>query len=425
MAKRHIIYPAPRVAQVDADILDGELFSLLKQQLSDVFLLLTNKSWTFDLHPELWSLGLKLSMFWLTTYKSGSSYGHKLQNLKLSDSKTGRVIGKRTRICILSIIIGEYFVKKLQSYLFSLPDNSRNGNSFFEKVKEAVVRRRHQIIKRADEAIKILGLVNFLTFLVYGKFPSLLHRVLGVSLTPVIPDLLKFNGDKVSFEFQNRQLVWNVMTEFLVFILPLLQLHKWKKLTRLLIPKQSGSNHLLVSLIPVETRFLNLPQSQCAICIESIEASGIKAASTFVTNPHITNCGHIYCYICLASRFSAAESGHEEAEGCPRCRLRIENFKPYGELETSRDSRAIIVEYDEVEEESSLSDVEVSHEKVEGALTDSGAFIDLPESVTESEGMSEEDYSEHEDLEEEDLVESAFDDDDDEYDDDDDDVFME
>lgn len=63
-------------------------------------------------------------------------------------------------------------------------------------------------------------------FLVNGKYPSLIHRALRITMTPIASDLLRFNGSNVNFEFQNRQLVWNVMTEFLVFLLPLLQLNK-------------------------------------------------------------------------------------------------------------------------------------------------------------------------------------------------------
>lgn len=401
MPINNIIYPSPRVSQLDAYILDGELFSLLKQQLADSFQQLSGKSWSYGQHPELWSLALKLLIFKLTTYKSGSTYGLKLQNLKLSDS-SGKIIGNKTRLLILATIFGDYSFKILQSYLYLMESSEQRNNTLLDRIKAFAYRHKETFLKKTDESIKILGLVNFVSFLVYGRYPTILHRVLGVSLTPIIADLLKFDGDKVNFEFQNRQLVWNVMTEFLVFILPLLQLGKLKRQITQFLPRKSKNNYKPVSEIPVHTRFTGLPISQCAICIESIERLGMKAASTHVTNAYITNCGHIFCYVCLAARFSAIENGNEDAEGCPRCRLKLTTFTPY---EEDCDPDAIMVDYEEVE-----SDIEEEPEKPQDDLSESDS-----DEAPQNEKL---DFSEMEDLEEDDMDDDMDDDDDDEYDDD-------
>lgn len=343
------VYPSPRVSQLDAYILDNELFSLLKQQLSDVFALQSNKPWSYSQNPELWLLALNVLVFRLTTWKSGSSYGLKLQNLKFTNSRSGKLIGSGARIVLLGVLVGDYLFKRLQLYLYSADDVRSSGELLVGKLKNLLIRHKSTLLNRANSIIKLANLANFLLFLVQGRFPTLVHRILGISLTPVVADLLKFNGDNVNFEFQNRQLVWNVMTEFLVFTLPLLHIRKWTRALRSLFPSRNGSNSApLTSETPLKTRFSDLPVSQCAICIELTEISGIKAASTYVTNPCITNCGHIFCYVCLATRFNAIENGSEEAEGCPRCRMKLESFRL---CDNDVDQDAIMVDYEEAEEE--------------------------------------------------------------------------
>lgn len=409
MSGKHIFYPSPRVSQLDAYILDGELFSLLKQQLADSFQLLSGKSWSYGQQPELWTLALKLLIFRLTTYKSGSTYGLKLQNLKLSNSSTGRIIGRGTKLFILGTIFGDFLFKKFQSYLYSIEGPVVSGDSVYEKLRAAIIRNKDAILKKIDDSVKILDLCNFVAFLVYGRYPTILHRILGVSLTPIIADLLKFDADKVNFEFQNRQLVWNVMTEFLVFILPMLHLRKVKRLILSILPNTRKVEYRSTSEKPVQTRFTTLPLSQCAICIETIERSDIKAASTHVTNAFITNCGHIFCYICLATRFNAIENGNEEAEGCPRCRLKLEHFHQYGSQEDV-DTDAIMVAYEDVEE---ASDDEV--------IENTNGAEDLEDNLEEDHLLlnEKEDFSEMEDLEEEveDYEDEGDDYEDEDYDD--------
>lgn len=384
-------YPSPRVAQLDAYILDSELVTLLKQSFSSIFQHHNNKQWAYDQHPELWDLALNVIVFKLTTWKSGSSYGMSLQNLKLSNSRTGKTIGYTRRMILLGFIIGDYLYSKLESYLYAAEDTP--SFSLLQRIRSFIVRHKDIILLKVTNSLRILNLINFTLFLLNGKYPSLIHRVAGISITPIVTDLLRFNGDNVNFEFQNRQLVWNVMTEFLVFILPLLQLKKLRHMSKkLLLPYKKD----VVEKNPYST----LPLAQCAICRakrDGAVAAGEKKMASLpctVTNAYITNCGHIYCYICIASAFSAFETS-DGSDKCLRCNEKLEWFKKYEDVDTD----AIMVEYEEVEEE------EEHEEAVEGE-----------DDEQEQEYESEEDNSQSE------LEEQLEDyDDDDEYDDDDDD----
>lgn len=410
MALKNFWYPSPRVLQLDAGILDGELYSLLKQQLADSFQLLSPKFFSYNLHPELWSLVLKLLLFRVTTFKSGSSYGFKLQNLKLSDRRTGDVIGKKLRYVLLSAIIGQYFFEKAKSYLYNLDESQLTDRKvWIRRLKKILYQFRAPLLRVSDDLVKIAGLINFVLFLVQGRYASLLHRLLGIVITPLNPDLLKFNGDNVSFEFQNRQLVWNVMTEFLVFVIPLLQVQKWRRLAHSMVTRDNNNSSNSVEI--QQTRFTTLPKSQCAICIEMAEASGIKAASTLVTNPYVTNCGHIFCYICLATRRNAIENGNDLAELCPRCNKKILFFKEYDEEEDPEKNASIIVEYEDMEDVIDLEDLEEAKESND-AKSNSSIGQETEKNGLDLDDDVNVDYSDNEDLEEELDQESDFGDDD-------------
>jgi peroxin-2 len=407
-----ISYPSPRVSQLDAHILDSELTGLLKQQLVDIFLLHTAHWWTYNHHPELYTLLLNLVIFRLTVWRSGSLYGLALQNLKLADWRSGAVIGPAKRVALCAVLVGLYGWLRLQLYMY-LQEHAQTAHdsSWRLRVWAAVMRHRDVVLGRANDVVRLVNLANFVLFLVNGQHVLVVHRLLGVSLVPVVTDLLKFNGDNVNFEFQNRQLAWNVMTEFLVFLLPLLKL---KKLRR-------GFNRLRGAREqqPKAAPFAHLALSQCAICIEGARAAGRLVEGAFpVTNAHVTNCGHIYCYVCISTRFHMIEVAEGEAERCPRCAARLEWFRQFDDV----DAGAVVVEYEEVEEWEEEMDEEEGKNGEKGMHEEKGKEgKEVNESTDEGEsadevdeegaddavaGDSEEDsYSEGEEFEEDEAFE--------------------
>jgi len=156
----------------------------------------------------------------------------------------------------------------------------------------------------------------------------------------------------VSYEFMNRQMVWHAFTEFLLFLLPLINTRAiGRRLNRL------TSTFTLSSLLPAPVRsacglsspenekdsirthrgkYRTLPLDQCAICYEdastnlnlsdpmnaltslanpSYSATSTSASAPEATSgadddppphplhtPYMTNCGHTYCYVCITGR---------------------------------------------------------------------------------------------------------------------------
>lgn len=91
----------------------------------------------------------------------------------------------------------------------------------------------------------MLGLFNFLIFLYNGRYRSLVDRVLKMRLVyaqrSVTPN--------VSFEYLNRQLVWEAFTEFLLFLMPLINLRRLKLRISKLLTSQSARSSKTVRAI--------------------------------------------------------------------------------------------------------------------------------------------------------------------------------
>jgi peroxin-2 len=102
-------------------------------------------------------------------------------------------------------------------------------------------------------------------------------------------------------------------------------------------------------------KYASLPESQCAICAEnaafnlnpsdpsnaftalaatSIHPEGPDSdhiSSYPIYIPYITNCGHIYCYHCLAERMIQVADGGDSDIGweCLRCAEEVKNADRY------------------------------------------------------------------------------------------------
>ena len=189
----------------------------------------------------------------------------------------------------------------------------------------------------------IAALVSFLIFLVNGKYRTLLDRILRLRLTPPTDQIRR----EVSFEYLNRQLVWHAMTEFLLFLLPLVGIRRWRRwLSRAFRQAKlalRGNGSELDQEKESGGALAHLPERTCAICYqdqnptlaserEVLETSGasggvIGSAQTDITNPYETiPCGCVYCFVCLAQRLEA-EEGHGWL--CVRCGTLVRECMPW------------------------------------------------------------------------------------------------
>ncbi|RDA89525.1 hypothetical protein CP533_1516 [Ophiocordyceps camponoti-saundersi (nom. inval.)] len=307
--------PAFRVSQVDAELLDDELVELLRAQVGDALRYFADGHLQDDWSAEV-SLALRALLFKLTVWDHDATYGAALQNLRFTDARRdGPVLVPPSRLQKslygLVTVVGRYAWSKWEDWLLD-EDEPR---SFLSRWTW-----------RLSTAHSAAALVSFLVFLLHGRYRTLLDRLLRMRLAPPTSQVSR----EVSFEYLNRQLVWHAFTEFLLFVLPLVGINRWRRWlgrtwrrTKDMIRTDDGEDDASRG----ELAFL--PERTCAICYQdqnedpttammmAAPSGVVGSAQTDVTNPYETvPCGCVYCFVCLATRLE-----REEGEGwtCLRC----------------------------------------------------------------------------------------------------------
>ncbi|KAK5110655.1 hypothetical protein LTR62_005695 [Meristemomyces frigidus] len=342
--------PAFRVGQVDAELLDEELLNLLTNQAGEGLKL-------FGAHlKEEWGdeIGLLLrGILWkLAIWDHGASYGASLQGLKYIDARgdgsttiqRGPSAWQKITYGLLTVG-GRYGWSKWTDYL-------SNAENSYDVEPSPMLLRLSRLTTLAGTTHEVAAFASFLVFLYNGRYRTLADRILRLRLVPGSNQ----TNRQVSFEYLNRQLVWHAFTEFLLFLLPLVGIGRWKRwVARAWKKAKAGIARLRKGQEAIRSEddedmekvgeLAFLPERTCAICYEDqnpAAAGGEQAAiaatagantgivgnaSTDITNPYSANpCGCIYCFVCLAQRIEA-----EEGEGwtCLRCGELVKQCKPW------------------------------------------------------------------------------------------------
>ncbi|KAJ3152946.1 peroxisome assembly protein (Peroxin-2) [Geranomyces michiganensis] len=287
-----------RVSQMDAELLDAELTTIVKEQLVSMFAFFKSDiKDTYD--PEITAI-LQYIMCHLSIYSMGASYGLQLQNLKyrnearhqgrLEISGVDAPLSMTQKVLhALLFIGGRWGILRVNRYA--------TAHEWSEEANTSWRNRLWRYMQKAETAYKALSLLNFLAFLYNGRYRSLLDRLLRMRLVYQRRETAR----QVSFEFMNRQLVWHAFTEFLLFLVPLINVERVKNtITRAI----SGPTTV------------DLPEHICAICHAE------DRPKTTIHTPYITDCGHVFCYYCIKTSIMA-----DHSFPCPRCGATIRDIQ--------------------------------------------------------------------------------------------------
>ena len=327
--------PAFRVGQVDAELLDDELLDLLKDQVGEGLKYFSGGHLKDDWSAEI-VLALRAALFKLTVWDHDATYGAALQNLKFTDARQdGHVLVAPSKVQKsmygLFTVFGKYAWTRWEDWLME-QDEGYDQPSLR-------VRRLSRLTSALTTFHSGAACVSFLVFLLNGRYRTLLDRVLRMRLAPPTSQVSR----EVSFEYLNRQLVWHAFTEFLLFVLPLVGINRWRRWLSRTWRKTKEIVHVGAEDDGIaKGEYAFLPERTCAICYQdqndaatteneimaAAASSGvIGSAQTDITNPYETiPCGCIYCFVCLATRLE-----REEGEGwtCLRCGEHVKECKPW------------------------------------------------------------------------------------------------
>ncbi|KAK4789421.1 hypothetical protein SAY86_016725 [Trapa natans] len=277
-----------RVNQFDAARLDIEMSAMLKEQLVKVFSLM-KPGMLFQYEPELDAF-LEFLIWRFSIWVDKPTPGIGLMNLRYRDERasesrgkvrtglegSGLTVGQKIWYCIASVG-GQYIWARLQSFSAFRRWGDTEQRSF--------VRWAWLLLQSVEGLYKAASFGNLLVFLFTGRYRTLIERVLRARLVYGSPNMNR----AVSFEYMNRQLVWNEFSEMLLLLLPLLN--------------SSLIQNLLRPFSKDKNKDSKGDDSSCPICQNS-------PSIPFLALP----CQHRYCYYCLRTRCSAARSFR-----CSRC----------------------------------------------------------------------------------------------------------
>jgi hypothetical protein len=150
------------------------------------------------------------------------------------------------------------------------------------------------------------------------SYRTLLERLLSLRLLYSRPRVSR----QVSFEFMNQQIAWQALSDFMLFILPLINFDSIGKLFM-------WTGRTIGLLPPIPTASANSTGVGSVSLVEAMQVGCPCCHLAPASQPYIAHpCGHIFCYYCLSGNRLAASSqarnagGHSLARAdfcCPAC----------------------------------------------------------------------------------------------------------
>eukprot|EP01017_Pseudomicrothorax_dubius_P016384 TRINITY_DN1859_c0_g1_i2.p1 TRINITY_DN1859_c0_g1~~TRINITY_DN1859_c0_g1_i2.p1 ORF type:complete len:306 (-),score=32.90 TRINITY_DN1859_c0_g1_i2:4-822(-) len=258
-----------RINQVEADVLDNEYKEMLLTSLVRAFEYFDPR--TVQKFKEEISLIIDFIFFRFTLAMDLSTPGQTWQNLKL-------ILNQRNKRLYLLLEI-------VLPYVYAKASRLSSGAA--------------DVLQRALQLYRVVDLFNFIRFLATGSFPRVSHRIMNVDYEYIDAKRRRY----LDFELLNRTVVWNVFSDFMITVVPILQKSRlfaaFKRLfhfTTFLGSLSGGEDESMTTI--------------CGIC-----------RGTDLTMPQsIPGCNHIFCYYCL--------SAHEERALARRCPICQQDYQP-------------------------------------------------------------------------------------------------
>lgn len=281
-----------RISQLDAFELDGALEQLVWSQFSQCFQHFKPGLLT-PFEPELKAL-LQLLLWRFTVYSQSATAGQALLSIRYRDAASGvrryRPMSRRQKLGMALCTVGERWLRE------------RSHSLFLRLPTDSYARAARRALELLTGLVRAASLLNFLQFLRRGSYPTLAERALGVRAEFSQPQVAPRD---VSFHYVNRELLWHGFAEFLIFLLPLVNVWKLKAaMLSLFSPPHASSD-------------LDADASEAANCKEC------GLCGEWPTLPHTIGCSHVFCYYCIKGNTIA-----DMYFTCPRCGAEVTTVEP-------------------------------------------------------------------------------------------------
>ncbi|XP_059145530.1 peroxisome biogenesis factor 2-like [Physella acuta] len=272
---------ALRVSQLDASELDQELVQLTKTQLSQLFKY-HKVNFLARFEPEI-QAAIKFLLWKFALYDSGATVGQQILGIYYRQPRKvnpgAGITGREKILYAFLVIICPWLKERIATLL------SYCGLGHLES-------EVNWWLHHVETVVKVSTLINLLVFVKRGVYLTLVERVLG--LRAQFPH--RQGQRQVGYEYMTRELLWHGFSEFLFFLLPLINFQRIKNtVTRWVgVQRSNSQGHV--------RHRTNADLLSCAVCDQS------------PVMPREIGCRHVFCYYCVAANFSA-----DPNYTCPQC----------------------------------------------------------------------------------------------------------
>lgn len=246
--------------------------------------------------------------------------GMKLMNLQLT-GKPGN-----SKLLMLSILLS-YLFKRIKKYTLL--------NGWQREANNSIKHKLWRCLKLIEIVARTLGVVNLLTFLYKGFFPSIYYRIAGYNVMSETKFTSSLNS--VQQYVQARHILWQLLLSLLVAVSTAVD---WQDIqyrandlasnTLNYINSFSGIQYLLRMIERRRGRILAGAQQELVDSQLSSPEACVACNSSPAESPHVGECGHPFCYLCLQiGLLSATESNNnnnvrnrnrvDNSYRCPQC----------------------------------------------------------------------------------------------------------
>ncbi|KAL0491578.1 peroxin [Acrasis kona] len=194
-----------RVNQLDSERLDVEIGLCLNAYFKRIFMFF-DPTIISRIQPELMAV-LHGLIYKFSVYESDQSFGDRLQNLKYTNHRISNIFRSAKpanvqKILHAFLIIGlPWAHARLNKILTEHEGEDAEKVWWLGNYTRVDFWRK---LNKLEMYIKLMQMVNFLVFLVDGKYRNIADRIMGMRLVYARKLMLR----QVSFDYMNRELVW-------------------------------------------------------------------------------------------------------------------------------------------------------------------------------------------------------------------------
>ena len=285
-------YKVLRVTQLDTETITDGIYSILVDGTKES-LQTYPFSHLLTYFPEIKTL-LRYVLWKYSIGRDNITVGQQLYGCKYDSILSPK---QKQTYCFIYVFL--YWLKERQNNVIKLLEVLFNYTGYRKHIPRIL-----QMSKYFDTTVNLLSFINFLLFIVHGRYSTVLERVLNLKHIFNTKPSPRY----IDYEYMRKEMVWDQTTNTILAIIPFVNFQKvfyqlnkqYRRIFPSTVSTTQGRSHEDIL--------------KCGICLEQ------------VINPYITSsCHHIFCYFCLQGNVSL----HQDFS-CPYCGVLLcgEDMKP-------------------------------------------------------------------------------------------------